>query len=158
MSVGASETKLFGSGISRSKIALIHAAKRQLNMAEGDYLAVLRRVGGVDSSSDLTLEGFDAVMAEFKRLGFVYTESKRKPKGAGGTAPNHPTLAQWRLIEDRARQVGYSGLNDPRFIAWTRKRGRVDHPRFLDMDGARRVIAALGNWIERKTMPRGDGK
>lgn len=158
MSLGASKSKLFGSGISRSKIALVHAAKRQLNMLEDDYRAVLLRVGGVESSRDLTPEGFDAVMAEFKRLGFVYTKSKRKPKGAGGTAPNHPTLAQWRLIEDRARQVGYRSLTDPRFIAWMRKRGRVDHPRFLDMDGARRVIAALGNWIERKATHGGEGK
>ena len=113
---------------------------------------MLLRAGGVTSSRDLTLEGFDAAMAEFNRLGFTTTPSKRKPKGAGGSAPNRPTPAQWRLMEDRARKVGYEGLEDPRFIASgkttaARWKTRV----FFDMDGARRVIAALGNWIERRT-------
>lgn len=138
--------KIFG-----SKLKLIQIAKRALDMTDEDYRALLLRVAGVKSSSDLTLEGFNAVMAEFNRLGFTSTKSKRKPKGAGGTAPNHPTPAQWRLIEERAKHVGYEGLEDPRFIAWVKPRGKVEHPRFLDKDGAQRVIGALGNWIERKT-------
>lgn len=111
-------------------------------------------MAGAASSRDLDEAGLTAVMAEFKRLGFVATKSKRKPASAGGTGPNSPTAAQWRLIEERARQVGYSGLADPRFIAWMKPRGKVDHPRFLDRDGARRVIGALGNWIERKSTKR----
>lgn len=131
--------------------SLIHVAKTQLSMTDDDYRALLRRVAGVASSRDLNEAGLSAVMAEFKRLGFVAAKSRRKPKGAGGTGPNSPTAAQWRLLEDRARQVGYSGLVDPRFIAWMKPRGKVDHPRFLDRDGARRVIAALGNWINRNS-------
>lgn len=142
---------LRGGRVFGSKLALIHTAKRELNMQDEDYRALLLRAGGVSSSKDLSLEGFDAVMAEFNRLGFTSTPSKRKPKGAGGSAPNRPTPAQWRLMEDRARKVGYSGLEDPRFIAWVKPRGKVENPRFLDMDGARRVVAALGNWIERRT-------
>lgn len=147
-----------GGRIFGSKLALVHTAKRELDMAEEDYRALLLRAGGVNSAKDLTLEGFDAVMAEFNRLGFVHTKSKRKPKGAGGNAPNRPTPAQWRLMEDRARKVGYSGLEDPRFIAWVQPRGKVEHPRFLDMNGARRVIAALGNWIEQKSEKKGTKK
>ena len=138
--------------------SLIHVAKTQLNMTDDDYRAMLQRVAGVASSRDLNEGGLSAVMAEFKRLGFVAAKSQRKPKGAGGTGPNSPTAAQWRLLEERARQVGYSGLADPRFIAWMKPRGKVDHPRFLDMDGARRVIAALGNWIERKSGKKGAEK
>lgn len=147
-----------GGRIFGSKLALIHTAKRELDMADEDYRALLLRAGGVSSSKGLTLEGFDAVMAEFNRLGFVTTKSKRKPKGAGGTGPKSPTAAQWRLLEERARQVGYGGLEDPRFIAWMKPRGKVDHPRFLDMNGARRVIAALGNWIECKSENKGHVK
>jgi hypothetical protein len=132
-----------------SKLALIHTAKRALDMVDEDYRALLLRAGDVSSAKDLTMDGFDAVMAEFHRLGFTYTKSKRKPKGAGGNAPNRPSPAQWRLMEDRARKVGYEGLEDPRFIAWVKPRGKVENPRFLDMNGARRVIAALGNWIDK---------
>lgn len=147
-----------GGRIFGSKLVLIHTAKRELDMAEEDYRALLLRAGGVNSSKDLTLEGFDAVMDEFNRLGFTTTKSKRKPTGAGGTGPNSPTAAQWRLLEERARLVGYGGLSDPRFIAWMKPRGKVEHPRFLDINGARRVIAALGNWIERKSEKKGNGK
>lgn len=137
--------KIFG-----SKLKLIQIAKRALNMTDEDYRTLLLRVADVKSASDLTLEGFNSVMDEFKRLGFTSTKSKRKPKGAGGTAPNHPTPAQWRLIEELAKHVGYEGLEDARFIAWVKPRGKVEHPRFLDNAGAQRVIAALRNWIERK--------
>ncbi len=132
-----------------SKLRLVQLARRQLGMAEEDYRALLLRAAGVTSSKALTLRGFDAVMAEFHRLGFVYTESKRRPKRAGGSAPGHPTPAQWRLLEDRARKVGYTGIEDPRFIAWCKPRGKVEHPRFLGGDGLQRVLAALGSWIER---------
>jgi hypothetical protein len=151
MTAPSSKAKFKSGHIFGTRLALIHTAKRALNMAEDDYRALLLREGGVNSASDLTLEGFDAVMAGFNRLGFTSTTTKRKPKGAGGAAPDRPTAAQWRLLEDRAKAVGYSGLEDPRFIAWVKPRGKVEHPRFLDMNGAQRVIAALGNWIERKT-------
>lgn len=145
-----SKAKIRSGKIFGSKLKMIQIAKRSLNMTDEDYRALLFRIAGVISSKDLTLDGFNAVMDEFKRLGFVPTKSKRKPKGAGGTAPNHPTPAQWRLIEELAKHVGYGGLEDPRFIAWVKPRGKVEHPRFLDNAGAQRVIAALGNWIERK--------
>lgn len=132
-----------------SKIALIHKAKRDLNMDDADYRALLLRIAGVSSSSAITLSRFDAVMTEFRRLGFVGSKAKRKPKVAAGTADDRPTVRQWKLLEDRARLVGYAGLDDPRFIAWMKPRGKVEHPRFLDRTAIQRVIAALGSWIER---------
>lgn len=147
--MSASVTYCAGGLIYGGKLKLVQCARRQLNMAEEDYRALLLRVAGVTSSTELTLQGFSAVMAEFHRLGFVYTKSTRKPKRAGGSAPGHPTSAQWRLLEDRARKVGYAGLDDPRFVVWVKPRGGVDHPRFLSGDGLQRVLAALGKWIER---------
>lgn len=138
--------------ISASKIRLLKTAVRQLQIQEADYRAILQRIGGVNSSVDLTLDSFDAVMAELHRLGFQYQPSARRPKAAGkGTAPGRPSARQWRLLEDRARLVGYTGLEDPRFIAWLRPRGGVEHPRFLDMPGMQRALGALGKWIERKS-------
>jgi len=151
MTAQNAKEKIKSGQIFGSRLALIHTAKRDLKMNDEDYRALLLRAAGVKSASELTLEGFDSVMAEFNRLGFASTKTKRKPKGAGGAAPNRPTPAQWRLIEDRAKRVGYEGLEDPRFIAWVKPRGKVEHPRFLDKEGAQLVIGALGNWIERKT-------
>lgn len=57
------------------KIKLVQFARRQLRMAEEDYRALLLRAGGVISCKGLTLKGFDAVMDEFHRLGFVHAKS-----------------------------------------------------------------------------------
>ena len=149
------QTHPAGQLINAPKIKLIKTAVRQLDMAEADYRALLQRTAGVTSSKAVTLEAFDAVMAEFHRLGFQYKPSKRVPRGASaGTAPNRPTPAQLRLMEIRAKEVGYAGLDDPRFINWMKARGHVEHPRFLDATGARRVIGALGSWIKNRSEPK----
>lgn len=133
-----------------SKIRLIQTARNQLNMVDADYRALLLRTAGVSSSKAITLSQFDAVMAEFKRLGFVQQPPKKKPKAAAGTAENRPTARQWKLLEDRVRKVGYGGLEDPRFIAWMRPRGHVEHPRFLTQSAIQPLLAALGKWIQRQ--------
>ncbi len=139
-----------------SKIRLIQTARNQLNMVDADYRALLLRTAGVSSSKAVTLAHFDAVMAEFKRLGFIQQPPKRKPKVAAGSAENRPTARQWNLLEDRARKVGYGGLEDQRFIAWMKPRGRVDHPRFLTKTTIQPVLAALGKWIAGQAMKKPD--
>lgn len=141
----ADDGLLFG-----SKIRLIQTARSQIGMVDGDYRALLLRTAGVSSSKAITLSRFDAVMAEFKRLGFVQRPPKKKPRVAAGSAENRPTTRQWKLLEDRARQVGYGGLEDPRFIAWMKPRGHVEHPRFLTKTAIQPVLAALGKWIQRQ--------
>lgn len=132
-----------------SKIRLIQTARGQLHLDDADYRALLLRTAGVTSSKLVTVSHFDAVLAELRRLGFIQALPKRKPKVAGGSADNRPTARQWKLLEDRARQVGYEGLNDPRFINWMKPRALVQHPRFLDRTALQKVLAALGAWIKR---------
>lgn len=139
-----------------SKIRLIQTARGQLGMVDADYRALLQRTAGVTSSNAVILSRFDAVMAEFKRLGFEQKPPKKKPRVAAGSAENRPTARQWKLLEDRARQVGYGGLEDPRFIAWMKPRGHVEHPRFLTKAAIQPVLAALGKWIQRKAIGNND--
>ena len=133
-----------------SKIRLIQTARNQLSMEDADYRALLLRTAGVSSSKAITLSQFDSVMAEFRRLGFVQRPPTRKPKVSAGSAENRPTARQWKLLEDRARQAGYAGLEDPRFIAWMKPRGHVEHPRFLTKTAIQPVLAALGKWMQRQ--------
>jgi len=135
-----------------SKIRLIQTARNQLDMEESTYRALLLRTAGVTSSKAITISRFDAVMNELRRLGFVDAPPKRKPKAAGGAGEGRPSARQWKLLEDRARKVGYAGLDDPSFITWMKPRGHVEHPRFLDQTAIQRVIAALGCWIQRKAI------
>lgn len=135
--------------INANKIRLIKTAVRQLDMSDTDYRELLMRTAGVRSSTSVTLEAFDSVMAELHRLGFRYEPSNRVPKGAtSGKDANRPSPAQLRLIDYRAKAVGFGGMADPCFVAWMKARGHVEHTRFLDANGARRVIGALGNWIK----------
>lgn len=60
--------------IDKKKIALIHVAKNQLNLTEDTYRTILKSLG-VESSKELTDEGFKRIMDIFRHLGFVSNAS-----------------------------------------------------------------------------------
>ncbi len=134
------------------QLALIHVAKKQLGMDDADYRALLMRAAGVDSAEALDRRGFETVLAEFERLGFVKTPRKDGLHGAGaGSDLNRPSKAQWWLLGDLARQTGFTGFDDLRFINWQKSRSGVEHPRFLDQAGLNKLVAALRNWTRHGT-------
>ena len=56
--------------IGRKKKALIHIAKEGLHLDEESYRQILKGVAGVESSTQLTEEGFEKVMKRFHEMGF----------------------------------------------------------------------------------------
>jgi len=56
--------------IGRKKKALIHIAKDDLRLDEESYRQILKGVAGVESSAQLTREGFGKVMKRFQEMGF----------------------------------------------------------------------------------------
>jgi hypothetical protein len=56
--------------IGRKKRALIHIAKGDLHLDEESYHHILQGVAGVESSTQLTKEGFEKVMRRFQEMGF----------------------------------------------------------------------------------------
>ena len=56
--------------IGPKKKALIHIAKKDLHLEEETYRQVLKGVAGVESSAQLTREGFEKVMKRFQEVGF----------------------------------------------------------------------------------------
>jgi len=56
--------------IGRKKKALIHIAKENLRLDEETYHQILKGVAGVESSAQLTKEGFEKVMKRFQEMGF----------------------------------------------------------------------------------------
>ena len=56
--------------IGRKKKALIHVAKKDLRLDDAAYHQMLKAVAGVESAAELTLEGFEKVMARFQEMGF----------------------------------------------------------------------------------------
>ncbi len=56
--------------IGRKKKVLVHIAKEGLHLDEESYRQILKGVAGVESSTQLTKEGFEKVMRRFQELGF----------------------------------------------------------------------------------------
>ena len=56
--------------ISPKQIALLHVAKRELSLDEGNYRAVLSLYGGAESAKDVTQAGFTRLMNYLVRIGF----------------------------------------------------------------------------------------
>jgi hypothetical protein len=56
--------------IGRKKKALIHIAKDDLHLDEESYRQILKGVAGVESSTQLTKQGFEMVMKRFQEMGF----------------------------------------------------------------------------------------
>src|SRR4030042_4380199 len=56
--------------IGRKKKALVHIAKEGLHLDEESYRQILKGVAGVESSAQLTEEGFGKVMKRFQEMGF----------------------------------------------------------------------------------------
>ncbi len=56
--------------IGRKKKALVHIAKQDLRLDNGSYRQILKGVAGVESSAQLTAQGFERVMRRFQEMGF----------------------------------------------------------------------------------------
>ena len=56
--------------LSRKQIALIHVAKKKLNLTGEHYRGILNAIAGVESSKDLDQTGFELVMRHMIALGF----------------------------------------------------------------------------------------
>ena len=56
--------------ISPKQIVLLHVAKRELSLDDGNYRAVLSLYGGAESAKDVTQAGFTRLMNYLVRIGF----------------------------------------------------------------------------------------
>lgn len=121
------------------KQRILHVARRQLGLTEDDYRAVLKRCAGVESSRDLCLRGFNAVMDHFKRLGFKST-SKRKPMAAraGMAAPGQVQMIRG-LWADYTEGQG----TDATLGKWLERTFHVSALAFVSAEVAPKAIKAL---------------
>jgi hypothetical protein len=132
--------------ISAGQCKLIHVARRQLQLTEDDYRAILDGYGGVASARDLDHEGFDRVMAYFNQCGFVSTWKKRTFGNRPGMAsPGQVDLIRklWRAWSDNSDQE--ASLN-----RWLENKFGISALRFLDPAGASKAITALRAMGARK--------
>jgi phage gp16-like protein len=123
--------------ISNSKLKLLHTAKRQLNLSDPQYRAILQKAAGVSSARDLDEDGFERVLTRFQALGF---KTLREHRGFGDR-PGMATPAQLELIRKLWRE--FTGGNDKGLEHWIERWYRISALRFLDSEGAHKAITAL---------------
>lgn len=71
----------------RNMLAKIHIAKKDLDLCDDAYRAILAEVGGAESAGDLDLDGLTRVVAHMRKLGFEPKRSKKTgslPKAKAG--------------------------------------------------------------------------
>jgi len=135
--------------VSNQHKAVVHVAKHQLNMADEDYRALLRRAGGVGSSAELDEAGFTAVMAEMERLGF------RRAKGRAQQADREGFATRRQLGKIYSLWSGWLGRDDESALChWLQEHLGVSHPRFLMSDRAGKTIAILLKMNQHKNAKR----
>lgn len=139
--------------VSPSKIALLHVAKRQLQLTDGGYRAVLRATAGVSSAKELDEAGFEAVLAYFAGLGF---QSKRGQRRIG---PRLGMATDNQIEYLRGMWAEYTGRDDERSLnRWLENRFGVTALRFLDEETVGKAIVGLKRMLGRRATERRDGE
>ena len=127
-------------------IRLIHIAKQQVGMSEGDYRTMLATVSrGKTSSKDLTAEQLETVLRHIKAQGFEVSQSPSRAEEWQGFATQYDKLRDlWKKLyaEGKVRHNTDHALHS--FCAkhggetW-RENGNIQS----------RLIERLKNWLSR---------
>lgn len=136
-----------------SDLSKIHIAKKQLNLSEDEYRAILLGRGGAASSKELDHEGRQRVLAYLATRGF-------KPKASAKTKrPKRPTpsaLALPLVKRIRAQLISLGRLPDAYADGIANQMLQKDAPEFYEWchpPDLRRISQALGIEQERKGVP-----
>jgi len=116
-------------------------ARKQLRLDEDTYRDVLRRVTGQASSTDCGPSQLDALLAEFRRLGW---KPARGGKAPSGKPQVRKIYAIWRGLAPYVEDASDSALRG--FVH--RQTGR-DAPEFLTAPEANKVVEGMKAWLAR---------
>lgn len=131
--------------ISQKKIALVHVGKSKLGLSEADYRKLLRLIGGVESSKDLSNDTFAELMHCFKLLGFESDAARATYSDRPGMATPAQVLLVRFLWEKFAGRYEERELNH-----WLERYFGVSSLRFADRDTIGKALTALKSMADRK--------
>ena len=126
--------------ISKNQMRLLWTAKSKLGLSEDMFRLALVQIAGVTSTTELDKDGFEALLGFFEYLGFAPLD-KRGP--SYGNRPGMASFAQIELIrtlwwESTRGKAGEDELNK-----WLSNKFHLSSLRFVDLQTARKMIAAL---------------
>jgi hypothetical protein len=128
----------------KAKLSLIHLAKKSIDLPDDAYRILLDGAAGVNSAADIQYEyQFNAVMKAFENLGF-------KSASHSGIKKTRPRWTdEWGGTEDQRAKIEVMwqtcarNKTEKALRLFIKRIARVDHPRFLNVQLARKVILAL---------------
>jgi len=136
--------------ISNSKKAVIHIAKAQVGMSDGEYRDLLSSVGAA-SSKELNDATFNKVMGRFETLGFRTTSKPRKrPRKVSGLPPSKRELMaklEAILLDMDLPWAYVDGIAQKRF--------GVDTVQWMDAEDLHKVLKMM---IYHQNRKRKEGK
>lgn len=131
--------------ISKSALAAIHVAKKQLDLDDDDYRAMLRSEGGVASARDLDDAGARRVMTWFDNHGF-----KRTSTAKGTAADRRPIVKKAIAIWISLYQLDeVSNRSNKALDAFAKNFTGKETLHFATNGEAGKVVEALKAWAER---------
>lgn len=131
-----------GSARRRPMVAKVHIARKELGLDEGTYREVLVRVTGRDSSAGCTDAQIEAVLMEFKRLGWAPKQTRRPLSGKPHV---RKVWALWGELKPHLRDGSPKALRS--FVM--RMTGVAD-PEWLTGEQATVVTEGLKAWLARE--------
>ncbi len=143
-------------------LAKVHIARKELGLDEDSYRAILERVTGNSSAAGLTDRQLDAVLGEFKRLGWTPPGAgtgASRYRAASGTAHVRKVFALW---SDMCRQGIPETPTRAGLLAFVRRMTKTDQrpdglddPEWLLPAEANQVVEGLKAWRRRALAKRG---
>jgi hypothetical protein len=140
--------------LDHNHLAKIHIAKKALALADDDYRAILKRLAGVESAKNLTLDDLLPLQREFRRLGWDgYLLRRGELRGAAmvpkydgmDDRPGRPSGAQLRMLEARVKNIrGFAETApDAAFRGFIVSVAGVSHANLLDLKGFEQVLTVV---------------
>ncbi|WP_421780748.1 phage protein GemA/Gp16 family protein [Kiloniella litopenaei] len=127
-------------------LAQIHIAKKELSLTDESYRDLLERVTKRRSSKGLSQANKQAVLDEFRRLGW------KKPKGNFGIS-NDPQVRFIFVLWGLLHKAGVVRENTrPAIRSYVSRMTGIADPEFLTQQPDKRaiVVEALKKWCERE--------
>ena len=134
-------------------IAKVHIAKKALGLTDDAYGDVLLRVTGADSARSLTNPQLDAVLREFKRLGWT------GPMGTGARSQKPAVRMIYGIWKDLAPFLDNHGKEALQAFVRRQTKSKlhpegIAAPEFLDARQANLVLEGMKAWLARKKLER----
>ena len=128
---------------SKRGIAKIKMAQKCLGMDDATYRALLLRLTGKDSATNLTEAQQTTVLREMERLGWKPILANQYKK---------PTSRKLAMLWKDLYQVNkIANKSHAALCSWIKSQTGKPHPDWLTLDESQRCIEKLKGWLKRPT-------